>query len=192
VATWGGYIFVVNVIAAHAAVLVGLGRYSSSLHRAYSIFFIVGTFGAVQIPSECDDARDEGDGDGRDTRDRQALARVGRDGPLTLLLLPPPPPPPPPPHGVPRAVVGWQPLQSLEQLSGVAVFIVLQLLELLALGACNACVSGETGVCVCVCGGQREKEGEENGCDGRGSADPGGVRAADPQVATCLGCPGRS
>jgi hypothetical protein len=192
VATWGGYIFVVNVIAAHAAVLVGLGRYSSSLHRAYSIFFIVGTFGAVQIPSECDDARDEGDGDGRDTRDRQALARVGRDGPLTLLLLPPPPPPPPPPHGVPRAVVGWQPLQSLEQLSGVAVFIVLQLLELLALGVCNACVSGETGVCVCVCGGQREKEGEENGCDGRGSADPGGVRAADPQVATCLGCPGRS
>eukprot|EP01043_Picozoa_sp_COSAG02_P026499 COSAG02_NODE_1529_length_12087_cov_326.174258_4_plen_997_part_00 len=50
VATWGGYIFVLNVIAAHAALLVLLGRYDTNLHRSYSLFFIIGTYGAVQIP----------------------------------------------------------------------------------------------------------------------------------------------
>ena len=50
VAAWGGFIFVLNMIALHAAGLVVLNRYSSKLHRAYSLFYIVGTFGAVQIP----------------------------------------------------------------------------------------------------------------------------------------------
>ena len=81
VATWGGYIFVLNVIAAHAAVLVLLGRYDTNLHRSYSLFFIIGTYGAVQIP-----------------------------------------------------IVGWQPFQSLEQVSAVLVFLGLQLCEALALG----------------------------------------------------------
>ena len=81
VAVWGGYIFVLNVIATHAALLVLLGMYSRNLHRSYSLFFIVGTFGAVQIP-----------------------------------------------------IVGWQPFQSLEQVSAVLVFLGLQLCELLAVG----------------------------------------------------------
>lgn len=81
VATWGGYIFVLNVIAAHAAVLVLLGRYDTNLHRSYTLFFIIGTYGAVQIP-----------------------------------------------------IVGWQPFQSLEQVSAVLVFVMLQLCEVLASG----------------------------------------------------------
>ena len=50
----GGFIFVLNLIALHAAVLaiVNLlrGHYSVTLYRAYSLFFIVGTFWAVQVP----------------------------------------------------------------------------------------------------------------------------------------------
>jgi dolichyl-diphosphooligosaccharide---protein glycosyltransferase len=50
VAAWGGYVFVLNVIGVHAVVLVLLGRYSTKLHRAYSIFYGVGTALAIQIP----------------------------------------------------------------------------------------------------------------------------------------------
>jgi len=50
VATWGGYIFVLNMIGAHSGVLMILGRYSRSLHHAYSLFFIVGTSLAIQVP----------------------------------------------------------------------------------------------------------------------------------------------
>ena len=49
-AAWGGFIFVINLIAFHAGALVLIGRYSSKLHTAYSLFFIVGTVGAMQIP----------------------------------------------------------------------------------------------------------------------------------------------
>eukprot|EP00756_Hemistasia_phaeocysticola_P021221 Hpha_TRINITY_DN15763_c5_g12::TRINITY_DN15763_c5_g12_i1::g.37016::m.37016/K07151/STT3; dolichyl-diphosphooligosaccharide--protein glycosyltransferase len=49
-ATWGGYIFVVNMVAAHAGLLLALGRYNWSLYRAYTLFFIVGTLGAMQVP----------------------------------------------------------------------------------------------------------------------------------------------
>jgi dolichyl-diphosphooligosaccharide---protein glycosyltransferase len=75
-AAWGGFIFVINLIAFHAAALVIIGRYSSKLHTAYSLFYLVGTIGAMQIP-----------------------------------------------------VIGMRPLQSLEQLSGLAVFIAFQILE---------------------------------------------------------------
>ena len=50
VAAWGGYIFVINMVALHAGALCVLGRYSSKLHRAYSLFYVIGTIGAVQIP----------------------------------------------------------------------------------------------------------------------------------------------
>ena len=50
VAAWGGYVFVLNVIGVHAVVLVLLGRYSTKLHRAYSIFYVVGTILAIQVP----------------------------------------------------------------------------------------------------------------------------------------------
>jgi len=50
VAAWGGYIFVLNMIGVHALMLVGLGRFNSGVHKAYTIFFIIGTSGAMQIP----------------------------------------------------------------------------------------------------------------------------------------------
>lgn len=50
VAAWGGYVFVINLVGAHAATLILLGRHSSKLHAAYSGFYIVGTSLAVQVP----------------------------------------------------------------------------------------------------------------------------------------------
>eukprot|EP00040_Diaphanoeca_grandis_P005759 m.34370 g.34370 ORF g.34370 m.34370 type:complete len:990 (-) comp16967_c1_seq1:270-3239(-) len=54
VAAWGGFIFVLNIISLHTAVVctysILLNSYSSKLHRAFSLFFIVGTIGAIQIP----------------------------------------------------------------------------------------------------------------------------------------------
>jgi len=75
-AAWGGFIFVINLIAFHAGALVLLGRYSSKLHTSYTLFFLVGTIGAMQIP-----------------------------------------------------VIGMRPLQSLEQISGLIVFLAFQVLE---------------------------------------------------------------
>jgi dolichyl-diphosphooligosaccharide--protein glycosyltransferase len=50
VAAWGGYIFVINMIGVHALMLVGLGRFNTGIHKAYTIFFVIGTAGAIQIP----------------------------------------------------------------------------------------------------------------------------------------------
>eukprot|EP00928_Gymnodinium_smaydae_P017058 TRINITY_DN1649_c0_g3_i1.p1 TRINITY_DN1649_c0_g3~~TRINITY_DN1649_c0_g3_i1.p1 ORF type:complete len:900 (-),score=113.24 TRINITY_DN1649_c0_g3_i1:201-2597(-) len=50
VATWGGYIFVLNTIGLHALLLVGLGRFNSGVYKAYTLFFVIGTAGAMQIP----------------------------------------------------------------------------------------------------------------------------------------------
>jgi dolichyl-diphosphooligosaccharide--protein glycosyltransferase len=50
VAAWGGYIFVLNMIGLHALMLVGLGRFNSGVYKAYTIFFIIGTYGAMQVP----------------------------------------------------------------------------------------------------------------------------------------------
>ena len=50
VAAWGGYIFVLNMVGVHAFVLVLMQRYSSKLHRAYSLFYVIGTFGAIHVP----------------------------------------------------------------------------------------------------------------------------------------------
>lgn len=50
VAVWGGYIFVLNMIGLHALILVGLGRFNSGVYKAYSLFFVIGTALAVQIP----------------------------------------------------------------------------------------------------------------------------------------------
>ena len=49
-ATWGGYVFVVNMIGLHAAILVVLGRFSTKLYLSYSLFYTVGTLLAIQIP----------------------------------------------------------------------------------------------------------------------------------------------
>eukprot|EP00128_Syssomonas_multiformis_P010615 Colp12_sorted_trinity150504_noHs@32866 len=50
VASWGGYVFVCNMIGLHAGVLVLLGYFSQSLHRAYSLWYVIGTFLAMQVP----------------------------------------------------------------------------------------------------------------------------------------------
>lgn len=50
VAAWGGYVFVLNMIAAHAGGLVLLGYHSSKLHRAYTLFYVIGTALAIQVP----------------------------------------------------------------------------------------------------------------------------------------------
>jgi dolichyl-diphosphooligosaccharide--protein glycosyltransferase len=50
VMVWGGYIFVVNMIGVHAGILWITGCHSTKLHRAYSLFYVIGTFGAVHVP----------------------------------------------------------------------------------------------------------------------------------------------
>jgi dolichyl-diphosphooligosaccharide--protein glycosyltransferase len=50
VAAWGGYVFVLNMIGIHAALLVALGRFSTKIYLSYTIFYIIGTALAVQIP----------------------------------------------------------------------------------------------------------------------------------------------
>jgi len=50
VAAWGGYIFVLNLIGFHAALLVLLGRFTTKIYRAYSLFYVVGTYLAIQVP----------------------------------------------------------------------------------------------------------------------------------------------
>eukprot|EP00937_MAST-01D_sp_MAST-1D-sp2_P006813 g6813.t1 len=49
-AAWGGYIFVLNMIGVHASLLVLVGRYSRKLTYAYSLFYTIGTLGAMQVP----------------------------------------------------------------------------------------------------------------------------------------------
>ncbi|XP_063901564.1 dolichyl-diphosphooligosaccharide--protein glycosyltransferase subunit stt-3-like isoform X2 [Zophobas morio] len=49
-ASWGGYVFVLNIIGVHAASLVLLNKYSTGLFLSYFFFFVLGTLGAIQIP----------------------------------------------------------------------------------------------------------------------------------------------
>lgn len=50
VASWGGYIFVLNMIGVHAAALVVGGRFDFKVYMAYSLFYSIGTFLAMQVP----------------------------------------------------------------------------------------------------------------------------------------------
>ena len=50
VASWGGYIFVINMVGVHAGVLVLMGRFSDKVWASYSLFYTVGTALAIQIP----------------------------------------------------------------------------------------------------------------------------------------------
>ena len=49
VSAWGGYILVVNVIGIHAAALMLLGRFSTKLWRAYSLWYLLGTAAKVRV-----------------------------------------------------------------------------------------------------------------------------------------------
>jgi dolichyl-diphosphooligosaccharide--protein glycosyltransferase len=50
VAAWGGYVFVLNLIGLHAAVLVAAGRFCNKVYLSYSVFYVLGTALAIQIP----------------------------------------------------------------------------------------------------------------------------------------------
>ena len=50
--SWGGYVFVLNVIPIHAAVLVVAGRYSPRLYVAYTSFYVLGGMLAMQVRDE--------------------------------------------------------------------------------------------------------------------------------------------
>ena len=50
VATWGGYIFVINMLGVHALLLWLTGRFDKKAWLAYSITYVIGTIGAVQVP----------------------------------------------------------------------------------------------------------------------------------------------
>ena len=50
VAAWGGYTFVINMVGLHAAVLLLCGRFTPSVYKAYTLFFVIGTIGAMQVP----------------------------------------------------------------------------------------------------------------------------------------------
>ena len=51
VAAWGGYVFVFNLIGVHAGVLVLLGRFTPKLWLSYTLWFVIGTAGAVLGPA---------------------------------------------------------------------------------------------------------------------------------------------
>lgn len=50
VASWGGYVFITNMLPLHAFVLIVIGRFSTRLYVAYSSFYTVGTLASMQIP----------------------------------------------------------------------------------------------------------------------------------------------
>lgn len=50
VAVWGGYVFVLNMVVAHALVLTILFRYTEKLRISFSLFFLLGTAGATRVP----------------------------------------------------------------------------------------------------------------------------------------------
>jgi len=50
VAAWGAYTFVLNMIGVHAACMLLLRHFTVGLHLSYSLFYIIGTYGAIQFP----------------------------------------------------------------------------------------------------------------------------------------------
>jgi dolichyl-diphosphooligosaccharide--protein glycosyltransferase len=49
-ASWGGYVFIINLIPLHAAALLLLGRWSPRLHTAYTTFYLIGQLLASRVP----------------------------------------------------------------------------------------------------------------------------------------------
>lgn len=49
VSAWGGYIFIINLIALYTLVLLITGRYSNRLYVAYSTYYVLGTLISMQI-----------------------------------------------------------------------------------------------------------------------------------------------
>uniref|UniRef100_A0A7S1XDK1 dolichyl-diphosphooligosaccharide--protein glycotransferase n=1 Tax=Compsopogon caeruleus TaxID=31354 RepID=A0A7S1XDK1_9RHOD len=49
VSTWGGYVFIINLIPIYTILMIFSGRYSHRLYVAYSIFYVLGTLLSMQI-----------------------------------------------------------------------------------------------------------------------------------------------
>lgn len=47
--SWGGYVFIINVVPIYVLTLLITGRYSHRLYVAYSTFYILGTFLSMQV-----------------------------------------------------------------------------------------------------------------------------------------------
>ncbi|XP_049849565.1 dolichyl-diphosphooligosaccharide--protein glycosyltransferase subunit STT3A-like [Schistocerca gregaria] len=47
--SWGGYIFIINLIPLHTFILILFGRYSQRLYTAYSTFYVLGTILSMQV-----------------------------------------------------------------------------------------------------------------------------------------------
>ena len=50
VASWGGYVFITNLLPLHAFALILMGRFSTRLYIAYSTFYVTGTLASMTIP----------------------------------------------------------------------------------------------------------------------------------------------
>lgn len=50
VASWGGYVFITNLIPLHAFVLVVMGRFSPRLYVSYTTWYALGTLASMQVP----------------------------------------------------------------------------------------------------------------------------------------------
>lgn len=49
VSSWGGYVFLINLIPLHVVALLATGRFSHRIYVAYSILYCVGTILSMQI-----------------------------------------------------------------------------------------------------------------------------------------------
>ncbi|GAB7346513.1 hypothetical protein MBLNU457_5200t2 [Dothideomycetes sp. NU457] len=50
VASWGGYVFITNMLPLHAFVLICMGRFSPRLYVSYTTWYALGTIASMQIP----------------------------------------------------------------------------------------------------------------------------------------------
>jgi len=50
VSSWGGYVFLINIIPMHVLVLMVTGRFSHKIYVAYSSVYVIGTILSMQIP----------------------------------------------------------------------------------------------------------------------------------------------
>nr|KAJ3419464.1 oligosaccharyl transferase stt3 subunit [Polyrhizophydium stewartii] len=50
VSSWGGYVFITNLIPLHVFALMLMGRFSTRIYVAYSTFYVIGTLSSMQIP----------------------------------------------------------------------------------------------------------------------------------------------
>lgn len=50
VAAWGGYVFIINIIPIYVVVMTVSQRFTSRLYVAYSVFYVVGSLLAMQVP----------------------------------------------------------------------------------------------------------------------------------------------